>query len=69
MAETPRMNSIILLGQARGSLSELETQIEIAINLHFWDKEVASRLLSKAGEIGRMLTGLRAWSRKTGGNG
>jgi four helix bundle protein len=54
------------IGQARGSLSELETQIEIARNLNFWDKEVASRLLSQVGEIGRMLTGLRAWSRKTG---
>ena len=49
-------------GQARGSLAELETQIEIALNLRYLQEEVASDLLMKTSEVGRMLTGLRTWS-------
>jgi four helix bundle protein len=50
------------IGQARGSLLELETQLEIAQNLGFLSAGIASELLSKAGEIARMLNGLRLWS-------
>ncbi len=54
------------IGQARGSLAEVETQIEIAKNLGYLGPEVASELLSRVAQIGRMLTGLRAWSAKAG---
>jgi four helix bundle protein len=50
------------IGQARGSLTELETQLEIARNLGYLPPANASELLSQATEIGRMLNGLRVWS-------
>jgi four helix bundle protein len=50
------------ISQARGSLLELETQLEIARNLDYLSAPVASELLAKAGRVGRMLNGLRAWS-------
>ena len=50
------------VGQARGSLAEVETQIEIARNLRYLDEATATELLSKVAEVGRMLTGLRTWS-------
>jgi len=52
------------VGQARGSLAEVETQIEIALNLGYVEDEICSRLLSNVTEIGRLLTGLRSWSAK-----
>lgn len=51
------------IGQARGSLTGVETQLEIAYNLGYLKKAGAVELLSKAGEIGRMLNGLRVWSK------
>ena len=50
------------VGQARGSLTELETQLEIATNLGYFSQAKASELLARASEIARMLNGLRAWS-------
>ncbi len=50
------------IGQARGSLVDLETQLEIARNLGYLSDVVASDLLSRASEIARMLNGLKAWS-------
>ena len=52
------------IGQARGSLSEVETQIEIAKNLK---PDTAEALLAQAGVVGKMLTGLRSWSEKRAG--
>ena len=52
------------VGQARGSLAELETQIEISKNLGYLRPEPCSELLAKVDEAGRLLTGLRAWSAK-----
>jgi len=49
------------LCHARGSLLEVETQLEIARNLGYLSDKSASELLSKANEIGRMLNGLRSW--------
>ena len=46
------------LGQARGSLSELETQIIISRNLEYLNELEASDFLNKAAEIGRVLNGL-----------
>ncbi len=51
------------VGQARGSLTEAETQLEIASNLDYLSKNEALELLSRSSEIGRMLNGLRAWSK------
>ncbi len=54
------------VGQARGSLAEIETQVEIARNLGYLTNEVTSELLGRIAEVGRMLTGLRAWSAASG---
>jgi|SRR5271165_4542042 len=50
------------IGQARGSLSELETQLEIAKNLGYPKDQAADTLMKQADAVGKMLTGLRAWS-------
>lgn len=44
--------------QARGSLLEMETQIEIAGHLHYFSEETAKSLLADAAQIGRMLNAL-----------
>jgi four helix bundle protein len=49
------------VSQARGSLLEVETQLEIARNLGYLSADGASVLLSKASEIARMLNGLLSW--------
>ena len=46
------------LGNARGSLAELETQILIAQNLHYFDEAEANRLLVMVEETGKVLNGL-----------
>jgi four helix bundle protein len=46
------------VGQARGSLLELETQLLIAQNLEFLSPQQAERLLVRTAELGRMLNGL-----------
>lgn len=51
-------NMRVFLGQARGSLFELETQIELAHDLEFLDEEVTKELLVQCAEIARMLNGL-----------
>ena len=52
------------VGQARGSLLEVETQLEIAHNLGYLDRHVFQQSFGKAERIGRMLTGLREWCEK-----
>ena len=49
------------VGQARGSLCDLETQVEIAKTLHYMEVDVANDMLERIAELGRMLTGLRSW--------
>jgi four helix bundle protein len=46
------------LFHARGSLLELETQVEIACDLAYLQKEQAEHLLSQTKTVGRSLTGL-----------
>ena len=46
------------LGNARGSLAELETQITIAINLGYANETEANNLLTRVEEVGRILNGL-----------
>ena len=50
----------LFLGQARGSLFELETQIELASGLNYLTTEVERELLEDCHEVGRMLNGLLA---------
>jgi len=47
------------LSIAHGSLSELDTQIEIAMEIGYIDKESAVKLLNKTENISKMLSGLR----------
>ncbi len=49
------------IGHSRGSLLEVETQLEIAHSLGYIDKPTFLRLPQQSSEIGRMLTGLRSW--------
>jgi four helix bundle protein len=44
--------------QARGSLYEVETQIELAHELHYIDAVNAARLLKACDELSRVLNGL-----------
>jgi four helix bundle protein len=46
------------LGQARGSLMEVETQLQIAENLGYLGKESTTTLLGLCAEAGRVLNGL-----------
>jgi four helix bundle protein len=48
----------VFLGQARGSLFELETQIELACDLEYLQTAIAKELLELSREVGRMLNGL-----------
>ena len=48
------------LGQSRGSLMEVETQIQIAQNLGYLQSHEAEVLLESCAEVGRILNGLLA---------
>jgi four helix bundle protein len=52
------------VGQARGSLAEIETQVEVAGNLGYLSADTCAELQLRVDEVGRLLTGLRAWSSK-----
>jgi four helix bundle protein len=46
------------LGQARGSLIEMETQVVIASNLGYLSPDTTCRLMTGSGEVSRLLHGL-----------
>ena len=46
------------LGMARGSLYELQTQIELALDLKFFSEAAASQLLDLSSEVGKLTNGL-----------
>jgi four helix bundle protein len=46
------------LGNARGSLAELETQILIAQDLHYMREAEANRSLAMVEEVGKVINGL-----------
>ena len=48
------------VGTARGSLAEIETQVEIARDLEYIPAPIAEDLLQRIAELGRILAGLRA---------
>jgi four helix bundle protein len=49
---------ILFLTRARGSLYELETQMELASRLGFLNKQSEEQFMASCSEIGRMLHGL-----------
>lgn len=58
---------INFLGNARGSLLELETHLESAQRLNFLNSDTHHELLAQVDEVGRMLNGLmRSVSNSTG---
>ncbi len=48
------------LSNARGSLAEIETQLQIAQNLGYLKPDQGESLLASAEEVGRLVTGLMA---------
>lgn len=46
------------LRQARGSLFELQTQIEVAVRQSFMTAEEGQQLTGRADEVGRLINGL-----------
>jgi four helix bundle protein len=46
------------LGNARGSLVEVETQVLLARELGYLEREESESLLASAAEVGRLLNGL-----------
>ncbi len=46
------------LGQARGSLFEMQTQLELAVDLGYIEKKHGLELMEDASEVGRILNGL-----------
>ena len=48
------------LGSARGSLMELETQLQVAENVGYLQHEELTQLLQSCAEVGKVLNGLLA---------
>ncbi|HUD56286.1 MAG TPA: four helix bundle protein [Terracidiphilus sp.] len=46
------------LGNARGSLCELQTQVELAADLGYFDKQNIQAVVDQGAEVGRLLNGL-----------
>jgi S23 ribosomal protein. len=46
------------LGNARGSLFELQTQLELAANLSYFDTKQARNLMDQSTEVARLINGL-----------
>ncbi len=51
-------NMRVFLANARGSLYELETQVELAQDLTYLEPGIAKELIDRCREVGRMLNGL-----------
>jgi four helix bundle protein len=48
------------LGNARGSLCELQTQVELATDLGYFSKEIGRQLMEQGAEVARIMNGLIA---------
>ena len=48
------------LAIANGSANELRTQVQLAANIGYIDREIAAQLVEKCVEVSKMLKGLRA---------
>lgn len=53
-------------GQARGSLLEVETQLQIAANLGYLQVRDLTTALEATAELGRIINGLLDWSASAG---
>ena len=56
---------LVFLAQARGSLYELETQIELSADMGFCEAEAAAALMSDCVEAAKIINGLMRSLRKT----
>lgn len=56
------------LGNARGSLYEMQTQIELAADLGYLDKEGKNQLMEQGSEVARLINGLLASLRSAANN-
>ena len=54
------------VGMARGSLAEVDTQLEIARQLGYVQPQLEVELRKQATRLGQLLTGLRDWSAAAG---
>ena len=59
-ARFPQREFYRFLSNARGSLVEIETQIQIAMNLEYLTNAQSTALLRAAADLGRILNGLLA---------
>ena len=50
------------LGTSRGSLLEIETQVELSRRLGYITNKQCGDTLKETAEIGRMINGLRSWA-------
>jgi four helix bundle protein len=57
------------ISTARGSLAEVDTQIELALFVRYISNEDAVGIGERITEVGRLLTGLRKWSSQTASPG
>jgi four helix bundle protein len=48
----------VFLGQARGSLFELETQLQLASDIHYCSADDAQTLMDDCNEVARIINGL-----------
>jgi len=56
------------LGNARGSLYEMQTQLELAVDLGYVEKEKGTKLMEQGWEVARILNGLLRSLRKGAGS-
>lgn len=56
------------LGNARGSLNELQTQVELASDLGYLNRESAQTLMEQGAEVARLINGLLASLRSSSAN-
>jgi four helix bundle protein len=50
------------LGQARGSICELQTQLELCRRLKYASEKDANPVIAKANRVGQLVTRFRDWS-------
>ena len=53
------------LGNSRGSLCEMQTQLELAMDLGYLKKETSQQLMDQGSEVARLINGLIASMRPT----
>lgn len=59
-AHRSRREFLHFLQHARGSIAEIETQLLIAVRLHYLDQGTVAPVLHQVAEVGRIVNGLAA---------